>query len=97
MELAPTLARLFNYTLFRGRLQIDWKTANVVPIFQPAEQTAVDNNRSVSLTSLVVKSLERLVHIILIISYYVVINMASDHFAQVQLSCSSLSMSDFVS
>jgi len=88
MELAPILARLFNYTLSRGTLPIDWKSANVVPIFKSGEQTAVDNYRPVSLTSVVVKSLERLVHnhivnFFLIISYYVIINMASDHFAHV--------------
>ena len=31
--LNPILARLFNYTLSRGTLPIDWKSANVVPIF----------------------------------------------------------------
>ena len=29
MELAPSLTRLFNYSLSRGTLPIDWKTANV--------------------------------------------------------------------
>ena len=62
MELAPTLARLFNYTLSRSTLPIEWKTAHVVPIFKSGEQTAVDNYRPVSLNSVVVKSLERLVH-----------------------------------
>ena len=62
MELGQTLARLFNYTLSRGTLPIEWKTANVVPIFKSGEQTAVDIYHPVSLTSVVVKSLERLVH-----------------------------------
>ena len=62
MELAPSLTRPFNYSLSRGTLLIDWKTANVVPIFKSGEQTAVDNYRPVSLTSLVVKSLEHLTH-----------------------------------
>ena len=38
------------------------KTANVVPIFKSGEQRAVDNYRPVSLTSMAVKSLERLIH-----------------------------------
>jgi len=62
MELAPILARLFNYTLSRGTLPIDWKSANVIPIFKSGEQAAGDNYLPVSLTSVVVKSLERLVH-----------------------------------
>ena len=59
---APSLTRLFNYSLCRGTLPIDWKTANVVPIFNLGKQTAIDNYRPVSLTSVVVKSLERLIH-----------------------------------
>jgi len=62
MELAPILARLFDHTLSRGTLPIDCKSANVVPIFKSLGQTAVDNYRPVSLTSVVVKSLERLVN-----------------------------------
>jgi len=53
MEQAPILARLFSYTLSRGTLPIDWKSANVVPIFKSGEQTAVDAYCPVSLTSVV--------------------------------------------
>ena len=60
MELAPSLMRLFNYSISCGTLPIDWKTANVVPIFKLGKQTAVDNYRPVSSISVVVKSLERL-------------------------------------
>ena len=62
MELTPSLTRLFNYSLSRGTLPVDWKTANVVPVFKSGEQTEIDNYRPVSLTSMVVKSLERLIH-----------------------------------
>ena len=62
MNLAPILARLFNYNLSRVTLPIDWKSANVVPIFKSGEETAVDNYCPASLTSVVVKSLEHLVH-----------------------------------
>ena len=62
MELALSLTRLFNYSLSRGTLPIDWKAANVVPILKSGEQTAVDNYRPVSLTSVVVKSLELIIH-----------------------------------
>ena len=62
IELAPSLTRFFNYSLSRGTLPIDWKTANVVPIFKSGEQTPVDNYRPVSLTGVIVKSLERLIH-----------------------------------
>ena len=48
--------------LSRGTLPTDWKTANIVPVFKSGEQTAIDNYRPVSFTSMVVKSLERLIH-----------------------------------
>ena len=75
MIVAPSLTRLFNYSLSRGTLPFDWKTANVVPIFKSGEQTAVENYRPVSLTSVVVE--ECCLVFFLIVSYYVIINMAS--------------------
>ena len=60
MELALSLMRPFNYSLSSNTLPLDWKTANVVPIFKSGEQTMVDNYRPVS--CMVVKSLEHLLH-----------------------------------
>ena len=78
----------FNYSLSRSTLPLEWKTANVGPIFKSGEQTVVDNYSPAYLTSVIVKSLERLIrnHIMsffLIMSYYVIISIASDHFAHV--------------
>ena len=62
MELALPLRNFFNFTLSRGNIPADWKVANVVPIFKSGKNNLADNYRSISLTSVVVKTLERLIH-----------------------------------
>ena len=62
MELALPLTNFFNFTLSRGNIPTDWKVANVVPIFKSGKNNLADNYRPISLTSVVVKILERLIH-----------------------------------
>ena len=62
MELALPLTIFFNFTLSRGNIPTDWKVANVVPIFKSGKNNMADNYRPISLTSVVVKTLERLIH-----------------------------------
>ena len=62
MELALPLTIFFNFTLSRGNIPTDWKVANVVPIFKSSKNNLADNYRPISLTSVVVKTLERLIH-----------------------------------
>ena len=61
-ELPPSPAQLFNYLLFVGKLPTDWKIANVVPICKSGERSFADNYRSISLTSIVVNTMERIIH-----------------------------------
>ena len=61
-ELAPSLAKLFNISLSSGNLPSEWKVANVVPIHKSRDRVLATNYRPVSLTSIVVRSLERLIH-----------------------------------
>ena len=61
-ELAPSLTYLFNISLSTGELPDDWKKANVVPVHKSGERILAENYRPVSLTSVVVKTLERVVH-----------------------------------
>ena len=60
-ELAPSIT-LFNFSLDHGKLPSVWKSANVVPIHKSGERTLAENYRPVSLTSILVKSLEGIVH-----------------------------------
>ena len=61
-ELALSLTGIFNLSLSTGQLPNDWKMANVVPIHKAGERVMAVNYRPVSLTSIVVKTLERMVH-----------------------------------
>ena len=61
-ELAPSVTQLFNFSLDRGKLPSVWKSASVVPIHKSGERTLAENYWPVSLTSILVKSLERIIH-----------------------------------
>ena len=61
-ELSHSLAALFNYTLAAGKLPREWKVANVVAIFKSGERSSAENYRPISLTCVVVKVVERLIH-----------------------------------
>ena len=60
--IAEPLSKLFTMSLSTGTLPHDWRKANVTPIFKKGSRHSLSNYRPVSLTSLVVKTLERLVH-----------------------------------
>ena len=64
-EAAPVisdpLSKLFNMSLNRGKLPRDWKSANITPVYKNGGKEYVSNYRPISLTSLVVKTLEKLV------------------------------------
>lgn len=60
--LAPSISRLFTYSLQAARVPSVWKSANVVPIYKSGASTLAENYRPVSLTSVLVKSLERIIH-----------------------------------
>jgi len=62
MELALPLTNFLNFTLSRENIPNDWKVANVVPIFKSGKNNLADNYRPISLTGVVVKTLERLIH-----------------------------------
>ena len=60
--LASSLTRLFNLSLSQGHLPRDWTSAKVTPIFKNGSKHSVANYRPISLTCIVVKTLERLFH-----------------------------------
>ena len=65
-EIAPSISSLFNLSLTTGKLPDDWKVANIVPI--PKESNTKDARlyRSISLLSIISKTLERHVYQILV-------------------------------
>ena len=61
-ELAPLFCLLFNATLHQGKIPHAWKSANVSPIFKKGDKHRPENYRPISLTSLVCKTAEHIIH-----------------------------------
>ncbi|KAI8516831.1 hypothetical protein Bbelb_054120 [Branchiostoma belcheri] len=72
VELAPSLAFLYQASLDQGVVPDDWKRAHVCPVFKKGERYKAENYRPISLTSLPCKLLE---HILVsnIMSYWSVL------------------------
>ena len=60
-EISVPLAIIFTKSLSDTEIPVDWKRANVVPIFKKGDKCKVENYRPVSLTSLVCKVLESII------------------------------------
>ena len=61
-QLAPILTRLYQFSLDSGEAPTDWRNAHIVPVFKKGEKHLPSNYRPVSLTSIVCKVLEHIVH-----------------------------------
>ena len=62
LELAPVLALIFQASLHQCRLPLDWKIANVVPIYKKGDHGSPSNYLPVSLTSICCKILEHIIY-----------------------------------
>ena len=60
-EVSVPLAIIFSKSVADGKIPLDWKRANVVPIHKKGDKGVADNYRPVSLTSLVCKVLESII------------------------------------
>ncbi|XP_060561750.1 uncharacterized protein LOC132721460 [Ruditapes philippinarum] len=60
-ELAPIMTSIFQQSLLTGEIPLDWKQANVVPIFKKGDRSKPENYRPVSLTVVVSTILEHIV------------------------------------
>ena len=61
-ELAPIFTLLFQATINQGRIPKGWKSANVTPIFKKGNKNTAANYRPISLTSIVCKVVEHIIH-----------------------------------
>lgn len=59
-SLAKPLSMIFQLSYNCGSLPKDWKLANVVPVHKKGSKSCVENYRPISLTSLVMKTFERI-------------------------------------
>ena len=55
------LATVLNLLLEEGIVPLEWKEANLIPLFKKGSRNKSENYRSVSLTSVICKLLERLI------------------------------------
>ena len=76
-ELAPGLAHLFQISIDNGKIPLDWKSALVTPVFKKGNRSTPANYRPISLTSIVCKILEHIIHTS-VISYFERNNILTD-------------------
>ena len=60
-EIAPFLVVVCQKSLDSGQVPVDWKVANVCPIFKNGDKADPGNYRPVSLTSVFCKVLEHII------------------------------------
>ncbi|KAL8625338.1 hypothetical protein ACOMHN_044481 [Nucella lapillus] len=60
VEIAPSLALLYQASLDTGVVPVDWKSAHVSPVFKNGERYKPENYRPISLTSIPCKLLEHI-------------------------------------
>ena len=60
-SLAQPLSILFKLSYNTGNLPADWKAANIVPVHKKGQKDDIENYRPISLTSLVMKTFERII------------------------------------
>ena len=61
-EISHSLSRIFQLSSCSGTLPQDWISAHIVPVHKKNDKSNPSNYRPISLTSIVVKTLEKLVH-----------------------------------
>ena len=60
-QISIPLAKVFNFSLEEKVLPLEWKEGNIIPLFRKGSRNKSEKNRSVSLTSVIYKVIERLI------------------------------------
>ena len=63
-QISTPLAHVLNMSLQEGSVHLEWKEANIIPLFKKGSRNKSVNYRPVSLTSVICKLLEKLLGII---------------------------------
>ena len=82
--IAPALTLIFQASLCQSLIPIEWKTANIVPLFKKGNRSDPNNYRPVSLTCIYSKLLEHIVysHIFLHLKKYNILTEEQHGFRQ---------------
>ena len=59
-QISTPLAHVFNMTLHGGIVPLEWKEANIIPLFKIGSRNKCEYHRPVSLTSAICKLLEKI-------------------------------------
>ena len=60
-QMCTPLAHVFNMSLHEGIVPLEWKEANIIPLFKKGSRNKSVNYRPVSLTSVICKVLETII------------------------------------
>ena len=60
-EISYGLSAIFQYSLATGTLPLDWRNANVTPVFKKGDRHLAENYRPVSLTTVSCKIMEHII------------------------------------
>ena len=60
--LMEPISKLFTMSMQTGELPKEWKRANITPVFKKGDKRIPSNYRPISLSSIFVNMLERLIH-----------------------------------
>ena len=62
IEISPLISFIFQASLDQGQIPSDWKQARVAPVFKKGDRGQPANYRPISLTSILCKTLEHILH-----------------------------------
>ena len=62
IEISPLISFIFQASLDQGQIPSDWKQARVAPVFKKGDRHQAANYRPISLTSILCKTLEHILH-----------------------------------
>ena len=60
--IAPSMTKLFNYSILNGDFPHDWKIAKVIPLYKKGLKTMLDNYRPISILPAVSKAFENILY-----------------------------------
>ena len=91
-QISTPLAKLFNLSLEEGIIPTEWQEANITPLFKKGSRNKPENDRPVSLTSVVCKLLETLIrdHMVEFLVKHKLINTSQHGFLKARSCLTSI-------